>query len=183
MKTFMVFGGALIASCFASAGQAQVYTQKAELELAADGEAFDIGGTQFRLAPSAVVETAPADADPERDVIVGRYAIRPASVLAHRSRRAAVAGLPAGLAAAVSADGLAVIVAAELNVYFDDAAVLDGLVRGSGGRLLYSSAVGGKATLAFDSVDSAFAAMKRLRAKAGVKEVGPRLVTSRRVAR
>lgn len=102
-----------------------------------------------------------------------------------RARRSLDAGAqPAsGYGAAVSADGLAVMLAPELNVYFDGPDTLQALARETGGTVLYSSPVAGKGTIEYGSVDEAFDAMKRLGAKAGIKEVSPRLVAPRRVAK
>ena len=173
----------LLAMCAMPAALAQVYTKQAELDLAATGETFNIGQTQYRIAPTAEVKRANAETDLRRDVVVGEYVIEPKSAAAGaRSERAAKAAAGSGLGAAVSANGRAGVVAPELNVYFTNAGVVDALVRDTGGTLLYSSAAGGKATIGYSSLAEAMKARQRILGKAGIKEVSPRLVQQRRVA-
>lgn len=182
----------LLAMAIAPTVGAQNFSQKAELELGATGDTFKIGDTQFRIAPQAVVRASTPQADPTRDLVVADYVVEPnpAQASASRSKRSigASASVSGGgevqnLAAAVSDGGLPVVIAPELNVYFDQIGVLDALVRDTGGTLVYSSQVGGKGTIAYASVSDAMAAMRRIQGRAGVKEVSPRLIQSRRVAK
>ncbi|MEH6422466.1 hypothetical protein [Pseudomonas sp. CGJS7] len=177
----------LLAVAMAPAALAQTYTNKAQLDLAATGESFSIGQREFRLAPSAVVKAAPTAASTETDnqLIVGDYVVEvPQASTSARSKRSLDAAASGGenLAAAVSDAGSAVIVAPELNVYFTHIGAIDGLAESTGGKLLYSSAVGGKATIGYSSVAEAMQARQRILGQAGVKEVSPRLVDQRRVA-
>ncbi|MGO1070449.1 hypothetical protein [Lysobacter sp. CA199] len=181
----------LLALAIAPAIHAQTYSKKAELELGATGDTFKIGDTVFRIAPQAVVKASTPQADPARDLVVADYVVEPVAAQAPspRSKRSidSAVSSPGGavqnLAAAVSDGGLPVVVAPELNVYFDQIGVLDALVRDTGGTLVYSSQVGGKGTIAYGSVAEAMTAMRRIQARAGVKEVSPRLIQSRRVAK
>ncbi|MEH6418181.1 hypothetical protein, partial [Pseudomonas sp. CGJS7] len=185
MKTLVLSCAGLLAFAIAPMSHAQSYSKKAELELAATGESFSVGETRFRLAPSASVRPSAESADPERDVVVAGYLLEPAAITAStggrakRSLDAAPASAATGaenLAVAVSEGGLPTVVAPELNVYFDHIGVLDALVRDTGGHLLYSSAIGGKATIGYASVADAIAAMKRIQGRAGVAEVSPRII-------
>lgn len=184
IQTLSLCAGVL-AAAMAPAALAQVYTHKAQLDLAATGERFTIGQTEFRLAPSAVVKQVEASAESGRDVVVGDYAVEvPAAATAGaRSQRSLAAPVSGGenLAAAVSEDGNTVIVAPELNVYFAEPGVVQALVAQTGGKLLYSSAVGGKATIGYGSVGEAMQARQRILGQAGVKEVSPRLVDQRQI--
>ncbi|UZW60231.1 hypothetical protein [Lysobacter enzymogenes] len=180
---FLPLCAGLLAMSAMPAALAQSYTKQAELDLAATGETFSIGQTQYRIAPAAEVKRADAATDPRRDVIVGEYVVEPKAAAANaRSKRAVDAVAGNGLGAAVSANGRAVVVAPELNVYFSNASVVDAVVRETGGTLLYSSAAGGKATIGYASLAEAMKARQRILGKAGVKEVSPRLVQQRRVA-
>lgn len=178
------FCAAVLAMAIAPAALAQVYTRQAELDLAATGDRFSIGQTEFRLAPSAVVRQTDANTDPSRDVVIGDYVVDvPAAVSGARSKRSLDASATGeNLGAAVSEAGATVIVAPELNVYFTQLGVVDEVLARTGGRLLYSSAAGGKATIAYSSVGEAMAARQRILGQAGVKEVSPRLVEQRQVA-
>lgn len=178
------FCAGVLAMAIAPAAFAQVQASKAALDAAATGERFSIGQTEFRLAPSAVItKQASPNAEAGRDLLVGDYVIAvPAASASARNKRSLSA--PAGgenLVAAVSDAGNTVIVAPELNVYFSHAGVVDELVKDTGGTLLYSSAVGGKATIGYSSVGEAMQARQRILGQAGVKEVSPRLVEPTRV--
>lgn len=180
------FCGGVLAVAIAPAGMAQDYTKKAELDLAATGETFTIGQNQFRIAPTATVKPVDASTDLRRDVIVGGYVVEPAAAPSPTRNKRSIDPAPAaaatGLAAAVSANGRAVVVAPELNVYVAQPGVIDALVRETGGKLLYSSEIGGKATIGYGSVAEAMKARQRIAGKAGVKEVSPRLIQQRKVA-
>lgn len=177
----------VLAIAMAPAALAQAAASKAELAQAATGERFSIGQTGFRLAPSAVVsKQAQPGAEAGRDLVAGDYLVAvPAAAAEAASARSARSLSPASggenLAAAVSDSGDTVIVAPELNVYFSHPGVVDQLVKQTGGTLLYSSAVGGKATIGYGSVAEAMQARERILGQAGVKEVSPRLVEQRRV--
>ncbi|MEH6417162.1 hypothetical protein [Pseudomonas sp. CGJS7] len=162
--------------------------KQAELQQAATGEAFTLGATQFRLAPSAVVRSD-ANAAATRLGAAG-YVVEIAPRSSGTNTQEAIKA-PLGLAAAsaednlavaVSASGSAVILKPELNVYFSHIGVVDELVRESGGKLLYSSEIGGKATIGFGSVEQALDARERMLGRAGVKEVAPALLDERQVA-
>ncbi|MGO1070662.1 hypothetical protein [Lysobacter sp. CA199] len=176
------FCAGLLAVAMAPAAMAQVSSQ-AELKQAATGDSFSIGERQFRLAPSAVVRPSDAVADGDRELVVGDYVVElPQAAASSRSKRSLdTPAAGANLGAAVSDTGSAVIVAPELNVYFSHPSVVDGLVESTGGKLLYSSAVGGKATIGYSSVEKAMQARRSILGQAGVKEVTPRLVEQRRV--
>lgn len=183
MKTAILICTGALALAATSAGNAQSYSKQAELELAANGESFAVGDTRFRLAPSATVRPAGATVDPERDVVVADYLLEPPSAASAnvRSKRSATlddaAALgTAGLAVAVSDEGVPTVVAPQLDVYFDRIDVLDGAIQDTGGTLVYSSEIGGKATIGYASVAEAFEAMKRIAGRAGVKEVSPRII-------
>ncbi|MEI2432480.1 MULTISPECIES: hypothetical protein [Lysobacter] len=173
----------VLAMAMAPAALAQVSASKAELAQAAVGESFTIGHTEYRIAPSAVV-TKPAEASTEagRELVPGDYvvAVPAAAVASARSARSLSVG-GENLGAAVSGSGDTVIVAPELNVYFSHPGVVDQLVKQTGGTLLYSSAVGGNATIGYASVSQAMQARQLIQGQAGVKEVNPRLVEQRRV--
>lgn len=186
--------GALLAVAFAPA-LAQNAASPAELTQAATGPAFTVGSTEFRLAPSAVVR--PADAGAAGAGIglptAGYTVDLPANAKAARAQAQSTtlpgglaAAAPAGggenLAVAVSASGGTVIVKPELDVYITHIGVVDALVKDSGGTLLYSSDIGGKATIGFGSVDQAMAARERILGRAGVKDVAPVLLEQRQVA-
>ncbi|MGO1070447.1 hypothetical protein [Lysobacter sp. CA199] len=182
MKIIVLSCVGLLAFAIAPMSHAQSHSKKAELELAATGESFSVGDTHFRIVPSASVRASSATVDPERDVVVAGYLLEPAAATPARAKRSLDAGnaaAPAGaenLAVAVSEGGLPTVVAPELNVYFDRISVLDALIRDTGGSLLYSSAIGGKATIGYGSVAEAIAAMKRIQGRAGVAEVSPRII-------
>lgn len=192
MKTSHTIAGCaalLAALALPALAQADNQSEKqAELNRAATGDSFRIGDTRFRLAPGARVSAAGADADPTRELIVADHVIDAAPpATAARNRRSldadADAGDGAALAAAVSDGGVPVVVAPELNVYFSQADTLDRAVRETGGRLVYSTEVGGKGTIAYDSVEQAMAAMQRIQGLAGVSEVAPRLVQDRDIGK
>ena len=182
MKNYPIsFCAGLLAIAIAPGALSQTYTKKAELEMAATGETFKIGAAEFRVVPGAVVLPATADTDLERDVVVGRYVIEPqAAPAARASAQPAVAG--ENLGAALSSTGNAVVIAPELNLYFSDIGVVNEALRTTGGKLLYSSQTGGKATIGYASVAEAMQARQRLLGQAGVKEVSPRLMGQRQVA-
>lgn len=175
----------LLAVAAAPASLAQSNVARAELMQAATGEAFTLGSSQFRMAPSAVVKPA-ATATAGRELRAAGYTVdvRPSgsSKGAKTLTPASLADAGENLGVAVSASGGAVIVKPELNVYFTHVGVVAPLVEESGGTLLYSSEVGGKATIGFGSVDEAMAARQRMLGRAGVKEVAPVLLEQRQVA-
>jgi len=180
-RSFPVCAG-LLSLILAPAALGQTYTARAQLDLAATGESFTIGDKTFRLAPSAVVRKAGPQTEAGH-VRVASYAIDPAAVASPassaRSKRSLDAGRAAAgenLAAAMSADGSVVVLKPQLNVYFDDASVVDALVRDTGGTVVYSSAVGGKAIVRYGSVAEAMQARQRILGRAGVKRVNPDLV-------
>ncbi|WP_206410469.1 hypothetical protein [Lysobacter enzymogenes] len=175
----------LLSLIVAPAALSQTYTARAQLDLAATGESFAIGDKTFRLAPSAVVRKAGPATDAGQ-VRVASYAIDPAPAAspASRSRSARSVDAPTAapaenLAAAMSADGTVVVLRPQLNVYFNDASVVNALVRDTGGTLVYSSAVGGKAIVRYGSVAEAMQARQRIQGRAGVKQVNPDLVRPR----
>ena len=75
----------------------------------------------------------------------------------------------------MAAAGEPVVVTSSVNVYFDQASVLDEAVRRTGGRLTYASAIGGKGTIEFDSVQQALDAVAKLQGQAGIKEASPKI--------
>lgn len=140
------------------------------LQQAATGEAFNIGYTQFRLAPESVVSTASAG---NQAVRVGDYAVQLRPATARTLRAAAV---KPRLVAAVGDDGKAVVVTSTLNVYHSNPTALQDAVRASGGRLVYSSVAGSAGRIEFDSVDAAMKAMAKIQSIAGIKEVAPEII-------
>lgn len=172
MKTIPVLCVSLLGMVLATGAQAQSGAA-VSLRQAANGAAFKVGDTQFRLAPSATVTAADASADPGQAVVAGKYALALGAAPAAAKRGLAAA--PAKLAAAVSQSGEPVVVTSSVNVYFDQPAVLAEAVRSSGGRLTYASAVGGKGTIEFDSVQQALDAAAKLQGVAGVKEASPKI--------
>lgn len=172
MKTIPVLCVSLLGLALATGAQAQS-AATASLRQAATGAAFKVGDTQFRLAPSATVTPADASADPGQAVVAGKYALALGAAPAAARRGLAVA--PARLAAAVSNSGEPVVVTSSVNVYFDRPEVLAEAVRRSGGRLTFASAVGGKGTIEFDSVEQALQAAAKLQGLAGVKEASPKI--------
>ncbi len=176
MKTLPVLCVSLlgvIGLLLASGAQAQSAAPEA-LRQAATGASFKIGDTQFRLAPSATVTAADASADPGQAVVAGKYALALGAAPASARRGLAAAPSPK-LAAAVSQTGEPVVVTSSINVYFDQAGVLDEAVRRTGGRLTYASAIGGKGTIEFDSVQQALDAAAKLQGQAGIKEASPKI--------
>lgn len=164
---------------------AQSYTNQAQLGLAATGDTFTIGDKPFRLAPSAVVRKA-TRAPAANEVAVAGYLINPAPlgapVPAARVRRSAADTPPAAgenLAAAVSEDGVTIVLMPQLNLYVDHIGVVDPIVRETGGTLVYSSAAGGKASIRYASVAEAMNARQRILGRAGVKAVSPARVPPR----
>lgn len=159
----------------AAAGAAQAQSGPAgQLQQAATGASFKIGDTQFRLAPSATVAPADAGAAADRIVVAGKYAIELGAAPA-RAKRSLADAPSTKLAAAVSQTGEPVVVTSSINVYFDEPGMLAEAVRSTGGRLTYSSAIGGKGTLEFDSVAQALEAAAKLQGKAGIKEASPKI--------
>ncbi|SDY17594.1 hypothetical protein SAMN04487939_10183 [Lysobacter sp. yr284] len=174
-----------LAMLIAGSAQAQTYAPQAELELAATGDAFQVGSQRFRVAPAAVPAPVSAATDPAKTVVVAGYEVKlqaPAAANA-RSKRDLSAQAPAPVAAggavavAVADDGGdPVLVMPRLNVYVDDQTVAAALAGRTGGTVTYSSALGGNAVIEYASVDAALAAMKRIQGQAGVKEVAPEIV-------
>ncbi|SDX73515.1 hypothetical protein [Lysobacter enzymogenes] len=173
MKTLPVLCVSLLGMVLASGAQAQTGAPES-LRQAATGASFKIGDTQFRLAPSATVTAADASADPGQAVVAGKYALALGAAPAAAKRGLAAAPSPK-LAAAVSQTGEPVVVTSSVNVYFDQASVLDEAVRRTGGRLTYASAIGGKGTIEFDSVQQALDAVAKLQGQAGIKEASPKI--------
>lgn len=161
--------------CLAAATGAQAQTG-AELRQAATGASFKVGDTQFRIAPSAVVTPATATSDPAKSVVAGKYDVSVgAATASSRSKRSAAAAPAAKLAAAVSEGGTPVVVTSSINVYYSQPSVLADAVRATGGKLTYSSDIGGKGTIEFGSVAQAIEAVGKLQGKAGIKEVSPKI--------
>lgn len=173
MKTsILVVSAALSALMGTTAAQAQS-VGAAGLARAATGASFTVGDTRFRLAPSATVIAATKDTRPEHLIAGGRYAMRIDAGTGLQPR----SGAPARtLAAAVSDNGMPVVVTSSVNVYFDQPAVLSDAVRLTGGKLTYASNIGGKGTLEFASVAAAIDAIGKLQGRAGVKEASPVIV-------
>lgn len=171
MKTIPVLCVSLLGLALATGAQAQSAATES-LREAATGAAFKVGDTQFRLAPSATVTAADASADPGQAVVAGKYAL---ALDAAPAAKRGLAAAPARLAAAVSQSGEPVVVTSAVNVYFDQPAVLAEAVRSSGGRLTYASAIGGKGTIEFDSVQQALDAAAKLQGLAGIKEASPKI--------
>lgn len=176
----------LLALAATGSVQAQVNIDT-QLRQAATGASFKVGDTAFRLAPTAVVESGGTSATKNDTVVGGKYKVTlPASAAAAAGAAAAKTPSAPGaassqapstkLAAAVSEGGAPVVVTSSLNVYFDQPSVLAEAVRATGGKLVYSSAIGGKGTIEFATVDEAIKAMTQLQGKAGVKEVSPKIV-------
>lgn len=197
MTNQTIFAGlalTLSLACAIHPAQAQSYTKQAELELAATGDEFQVGGQRFRVAPAAVPAPVSAATDPATDVIVAGYEVQlrasAASTLS-RSKRdlgapAAATPVAAGGALAVAvADegGRAVLVKPRLNVYVGDIGVIAALAAGTGGKVAYASALGGNAVIEYASVDAALAAMKRIQGASGVKEVSPQIVQNQIMTR
>jgi len=178
--------------------QAQTYSKQAELELAATGDAFQIGSQTFRVAPAAVAAPVSDTTDPSKDVVVAGYEVKlpapPASTASSRSKRDLGAPQTAAAAGPVAAGGVlgvavgdeggrAVLVTQRLNVYVSDIGVAAKLAGSTGGTVTYSSALGGNAVIEYASVDAALAAMKRIQGAAGVKEVSPEIIQSQIMTR
>ncbi|MGO1070444.1 hypothetical protein [Lysobacter sp. CA199] len=176
MKTLSMLCVSLLGMALATAAQAQS-SAETQLRQAATGASFKIGDTQFRLAPSAVVSPATAASDPAQTIVGGKYAVSvDAADASPRSKRSAAADAPSGkLAAAVSESGVPAVVTSSINVYFNQPSVLADAVRATGGKLTYSSDIGGKGTIEFGSVAEAFEAVGKLQGKAGIKEVSPQI--------
>lgn len=174
MKTISLLCISLLGVSVATGAQAQA---DAELRQAATGASFSVGDTQFRIAPSAVVTPATAASDPAQTVVAGKYAVSvgAANASARSTRSTAAAAPSAKLAAAVSEGGAPVVVTSSINVYYDQPSVLADAVRTTGGKLTYSSDIGGKGTIEFGSVAQAIEAVGKLQGKAGIKEVSPKI--------
>ena len=186
MKTITLFIPALLLIAGASsaqvdkdalrAGLGDSAAGKAALSKAASGPAFRVGDRQYRLAPDGVVGAANAKrAADGNEVRVGKYSVRFPSA-AGGAAKSAGAGGTQRLAAAIGQTGEPVVVTSTLDVYVASAAVLQDAVRASGGKLVYSSAVGGNGKIEFASVNDALAALGKIEGLAGVKEVSPALV-------
>jgi len=196
-KTFACLALTALIAAGAHPAQAQTYTKQAELELAATGDAFKVGGRQFRVAPAAVPAPVSERTDPGKDVIVAGYAVQlrapNATAPKNRSKRDASAdATPAAgpvadggaLGVAVADEGgRAVLVTQRLNVYVADIGVVAGLASATGGTVTYSSALGGNAVIEYASVDAALAALKRIQGRPGVKEASPEIIQSRIMTR
>ncbi len=189
MKTDTFLFAILLGMAAAGSAQAQD-AEAAQLRQAATGASFQVGDTAFRLAPSAEVAPVSASAPKDGLVVAGKYRVnipdataRPttgSTVKSPRQSPAQANAAPATkLAAAVSERGEPVVITSSLNVYFDQPSVLADAVRSTGGKLTYSSAIGGKGTIEFGSVAEAIKAMDTLQGKAGIKEVSPQLVQPR----
>lgn len=176
MKTLSLLCVTLLGMSLATAAQAQA-SAESQLRQAATGASFKIGDTEFRLAPSAVVAPATADTDPAQTIVGGKYAVSLGNAAAPaRAKRSAAADAPASkLAAAVSESGVPAVVTSSINVYFNEPSVLADAVRSTGGKLTYSSDIGGKGTIEFGSVAEAIEAVGKLQGKAGIKEVSPQI--------
>ncbi|MGH8082495.1 MAG: DNA breaking-rejoining protein [Lysobacter sp.] len=176
MKTIPVLCVSLLGMVLATHAHAQSVAPES-LRQAATGASFKVGDIQFRLAPAATVTAADASADPAQTVVAGKYAVEvgAAPSRSKRSLDGASAAPAAKLAAAVSQSGEPVVVTSSVNVYFDQPDVLAEAVRSSGGKLTYSSVVGGKGTIEFDSVQQALDAVARLQGIAGIKEASPKI--------
>lgn len=146
----------------------------AQLRQAATGASFRVGERKYRLAPGSVVTAADgkSGADAQR-VRVGKYAVE---LRGSNARSAKAANANPRMAAAVGGGGEAVIVTSALNVYVTNVSALQDAVRATGGKLTYSSAVGGKGKIEYASVDEAIKAMSTIQGLAGVKEASPVLV-------
>jgi len=175
----------LILGLAATTGAHAQNDNSAQLRQAATGAAFKIGDIGYRLVPSAVVKPVGKSTPRGEAVVAERYSLslpsagENASGGVARSKRSLAdeSAAPATkLAAAVSERGDPVVVTSSINVYFDQPSVLADAVRTTGGKLTYSSAIGGKGVIEFGSVAEAVKAMGKLQGKAGVKEVSPQLV-------
>ena len=197
-KTLMCLALTALIAAAAHPAQAQTYTKQAELELAATGDAFQVGSRRFRVAPSAVPAPVSDRPDPAKDVIVAGYEVklRAPDAAAPKSRSKRDLSAPATTAAAgpvadggalgvavAEEGGRAVLVTQRLNVYVGDIGVVAGLASATGGKVTYSSALGGNAVIEYASVDAALAAMKRIQGANGVKEVSPEIIQSRIMTR
>lgn len=173
MKIAMLVGPALLGAAALAHAQSGDAAREA-LQQAATGEVFRIGYTEFRIAPAGAVTPAGARKPAGSPQLqVAGYAIE----LSGGNAKAAGAG--DRLAAAVGDDGKPVVVTSTLNVYHRNVAVLRDAARASGGRLTYASEAGGNGRIEFDSVADALAAMHRIRAIAGVREVSPEIIQGR----
>lgn len=175
MKTLSLLCVSVLSMSLATVAQAQS-SAESQLRQAATGASFKVGDTEFRLAPSAVVVPATAASDPAQTIVGGKYAVSIGDAVASaRTKRSADAAPASKLAAAVSASGVPTVVTSSINVYFSQPSVLADAVRATGGKLTYSSQVGGKGTIEFGSVAEAIEAVGKLQGKAGIKEVSPQI--------
>ncbi|MEI2432489.1 hypothetical protein RDV84_06280 [Lysobacter yananisis] len=174
----------LVPILLAAAGIASAQTgdnARRELQQAATGDSFSIGDTRFTLAPQAQVSALKtAQAADAQQVQVGKYQIRLQPSGANSASKT-VAPAKQKMAAAIADTGKPVVVTSTLNVYVADASALDAAVRASGGKLTYSSKVGGNGRIEFGSVQDAMSAMRKIQALAGVKEASPAIIEEENV--
>ena len=174
MKIAMFVYPLLLAMTASAHAQSDDAARK-QLQQAATGPTFRIGYSEFRLVPDSVVSRTQAKKTADaREVRVGAYAVQ--SKAAKTGAVAKTAAPKTKLAAAMSDDGRPVVVTSTLEVYHSNVAVLQDAARVSGGTLVYSSNAGGNGRIEFDSVAAAMAAIPKIQALAGVKEVSPEII-------
>jgi hypothetical protein len=145
---------------------------------AASGDAIAVGDTHFRLVPGATVRPTKAGpvAGQQAAAEVGDYTITlPAAGVAARSARS----MPVGsekLAAAVSEDGLPVVVTSQVRVFFRDAAALQRQARATGASVVSISTASGLAILDYGTVAAALQSFGRLQGAAGIRGAEPDLI-------
>ncbi|SDZ01544.1 hypothetical protein SAMN04487939_11212 [Lysobacter sp. yr284] len=161
----------LLGAMLAAPAMAQVGPAAKALQQSATGESFTIGQMRFRVVPDAVLEPATGKAGTRQQAVIGKYAVKLGT-----AKSAAADGGDARMAVAMSDSGVPVVVTSSLDVYVSHIGALNEAVRDTGGKLKYSSALGGNGVIEYASVAQALQAMQKLSAIAGVKSASPRLI-------
>lgn len=180
MKTTLLLSTlALLLATFGAAAQAPLKPAEAlshldvqDLQRRAPGRAFEVGGSQFRLVPSAKVPTG----DP---ALPAAAAASPRSRTPRSVAAPSAAGYDAGtgrLAAALSIDGAAVVVTSQVKVYFTDEGAVARAAQASGGRVVSLSRLSRQAIVDYPSVNAALNARTTLLSIAGIRGVEPDIV-------
>ncbi|QQQ02189.1 hypothetical protein [Lysobacter enzymogenes] len=172
----------LLGAMLAAPAIAQTLPTAKALQQSATGESFTVGQMRFRVVPDAVLEpsAAKAQATPaigkanaRQQPAIGKYTVK---LGAAKSAAAVATGGDARMAVAMSDSGVPVVVTSSLDVYVSHIGALNEAVRDTGGKLKYSSALGGNGVIEYASVAQALQAMQKLSAIAGVKSASPRLI-------
>lgn len=176
MKNSILYLSLLGAMLAAPAVAQTVPTAKA-LQQSATGESFTIGQMRFRVVPDAVLEpatgkiAATSKAKARQQPVIGKYTVKLGA-----AKSGAAGGGDPRMAVAMSDSGVPVVVTSSLDVYVSHIGALDEAVRDTGGKLKYSSKLGGNGVIEYASVAQALQAMQRLSTIAGVKSASPRLI-------